>query len=306
MKKILIALQTFGAYCSEPLNLLKKSGMDIVFNTKGHRLVQSEIIDLGRECDGIIAGVEPYDKVVLDKLTRLKCISRCGVGIDSIDTEETKRRQIAVLNTPECVIQPVAELTIAMIFDILRSLTAQNTLLKAGSWEKLPGHLLATRKIGIIGLGKIGKKVAQMMRALNADVYATDAFPDFAWGKKYGVHIISQDELLGLADILTIHVSACKEKPFFLNKELLDRINPGCALINTSRGAYIDETALFDALKTGKLSAAGLDVFSNEPYHGPLCQLNNVILTPHSATLTEESRSQMETEAVKNLLHYFS
>ena len=304
-RKILIALQSFSDYSEVPLKLLQDSGMDIVLNDLGHRLDRDEIVQLGRDCDGVIAGVEPYDEYVLNNLTNLKCISRAGVGIDNINLEISKEKEITILNTPDVVIQPVAEMTIAMIFDLLRLLTLHTTLLRSGKWTKQAGHLLSGRKVGIIGLGKIGRKVAEILKVLNADVIGFDLYPDDTWANRYGVKMTSLQNILIESDVLCLHVSLSKDNPFFLGEEEISQMKKSSILINTSRGQVIDENALYDALRSGHLGGAGLDVFASEPYNGPLYELDNVVLTPHISTLTEESRNEMEKQAVENLIDFF-
>lgn len=303
--KVLVALQSFSKYSETPCKLLQEAGVAIVLNKLGHRLNQMEIIQLGKDCDAVIAGVEPYDEHVLNNLPNLKCISRSGVGIDNIDIEKAEQKGIAILNTPDVVVQPVAEMTIAMIFDLLRLLTLHTNWLKSGRWEKLAGHLLSGRKVGIIGLGRIGKRVAEMLKVLNADVYGFDIYPDRVWADMHGVKITSLQSILEVSDVLCLHVSVSKENPFILGKGEIAQMKKDSIIINTSRGQVIDEGALYEALKSGHLGGAGLDVFGNEPYHGALCELENVVLTPHISTLTEESRAEMEMQAVENLLRYF-
>ncbi len=305
-RKILVALQSFSEYSETPLRLLHDAGVDIVLNELGHRLNQNDIVQLGHDCDGVIAGVEPYDENVLNSLQNLKCISRSGVGVDNIDMEKAKQRGITVLNTPDVVVQPVAEMTIAMIFDLLRFLTLHTNLLKSGQWKKIAGHLLSGRKVGIIGLGRIGKKVAEMLKALNADVYGFDLYPDRIWAKQHDVKITSLLDMLKVSDVLCIHVSVLKENPFILGRSEIAQMKKGSIIINTSRGQVVNEAALYEALKSGHLGGAGLDVFNNEPYKGPLCELDNVVLTPHISTLTQESRAEMETQAVINILNFFN
>ena len=301
-KQIFVALRTFSEYSNLPLRTLEETSFDIVLNRSGRRLNQSEIVELGRDANGIIAGVEPYDGDVLAKLEKLKCISRCGVGTDNIDLAEAKRKGITVLNTPDAVTQPVAELVIAMIFDLLRLLTFHTNILKKGRWEKRAGWLLSAKKIGIVGLGRIGKRVAEMLKALNADVYGSDLAPDLSWAKSNGIKILSMPEMLKLADIISIHVSISKDNPFILGEKEINTLKKGTIIINTSRGQAIDEKALYEALKAKHLGGAGLDVFSKEPYAGPLKELDNVILTPHIASLTVESRTEMELQAVTNII----
>ena len=303
--KIFVALATYAEYGDAPLKLLKESGFPYILNTLGKRLSRDEIIDLGRDSEGVIAGVEPYDDYVLDRLPYLRCISRCGIGIDNISVETARKKGIKIFNTPDVVIQPVAELTIAMIFDLLRKLSFHTMLLKSKTWKKSGGHLLAGKKVGVLGLGRIGKKVAEILLKLDAEVYGTDIVPDGRWAEKTGIKIVPLDELLRLSDIITVHVSINKNNgPIFGEKEI-SAMKKGSFLINTARGQVVDESALYNALKKKHLEGAALDVFPEEPYLGKLCELENIVMTPHIATLTEESRAQMEIEATLNIINYF-
>lgn len=303
--KIFVALSTFSELSESPLNLLRESGFTHSINPLGRRLVRDEIIEMGGESEGIIAGVEPYDEYVLDRLPNLLCISRCGVGIDSISAEGAKKRGIVIRNTPNVVIQPVVELSVAMIFDLMRKLSYFTHLLRMKRWERKAGHLLKGKKVGILGLGRIGKKMAEVMTGLETEVYGTDLFPDKQWAEQWNVTIVPLNELLRISDILSINLSLDKENVIKLGEDEFKNMKEGSIIVNTSRGQFIDESALFDALKSGHLSGAALDVYSEEPYTGRLSELNNVVLTPHVATLTKESRIEMELEAVQNLIDFF-
>lgn len=300
--KILVALSTFAEFGDAPVKLLDESGVDYSLNASGRRLIREEVIEMGKDCDGIIAGVELYDDYVLDHLPKLRCISRCGVGIDNISLEKAKEKGIVIRNTPDVVILPVVELTIGMIFDLIRKLSYHTQLLRSKQWKKKAGALLSGKKVGVLGLGKIGKRVAEVLTKLDADVYGADLFPDQQWATKNGIKIVSNELLLQECDIISIHVSILENNKFVLGKKEIESMKQGAFVINVSRGEVIDEQALYNALKSNRLGGAALDVFREEPYNGPLCELDNVVLTPHIATLTKESRFQMEVEAVKNLL----
>ena len=304
-RKVLVALSTFGEHGEDPLKMLQKADFEIKFNKTGHRLNREEVVELGSDAEGIIAGLEPYDDHVLEKLNKLSCISRCGVGIDNISLEKAKQKGITILNTPEAVIQPVAELTVAMIFDLLRKLTLHTELMRAKKWERKTGYLLAGKTIGILGLGRIGKRVAEILLKLGTKVYAADVQPDKAWAAQNGVEVVAIDEVLSRCDILCLHLSVQGESPFCLGKKEIDKMKKGAMVVNVSRGQFIDEKALASALRNGHLSGAALDVFIEEPYHGELCALPNVVLTPHIASLTEEARLEMEIQATENLIKFF-
>lgn len=305
-EKIFMALSTFAEYGKEPSELLDRSGIEYSLNTLGRRLVREEILEMGKDATGIIAGVEPYDKYVLEQLPKLKCISRCGVGVDNIDLDLAKERNIVIRNTPDVVIRPVVELTIAMIFDLMRKLSLHTGRMWKREWKKTAGNLLAGKTVGILGLGRIGRNVAETLLKLDAEVIGTDVYPDSVWAEKHGVRVVSLKELLAEADILSLHLSVIPQSPFVLTKEEIALMKEGAWVVNVSRGNLLDDKALLDALKSGKLAGAAMDVFPEEPYTGPLCDLDNVVMTPHVATLTKESRVQMETEAVQNLLETLS
>lgn len=303
--KILVALSTFAQYGEKPVELLKNSGLPFVLNSTGQRLNTDDILKLGQDCQGIIAGVEPYTSVVLSQLSSLRCISRCGVGIDSIDLVKAKELEIKILNTPNPVIVPVAELTIGMMLDLLRQITWHTVTLRNQRWQKRGGHNLQGKTVGIIGLGRIGKKVAQLVKSFSAQVIAADSYPDQQWAKDHAVAIVAVEQLLKDSDIVTLHLKADKNIPFILGEKQIRMMKSGAFLLNLARGEMVDEQALYYALTQGHLAGAGLDVFAQEPYVGKLTTLDNVLMTPHIATLTAESRLEMETQAVENLLAWF-
>lgn len=301
---IYVTLSTFSQFDDRPLKLLQDSGISFSLNTLNRRMLKEEVIEQARDAEVVVAGIEPYDELVLNKLTKLKCISRCGVGIDNIDIAKAREKGIVIKNTPDVVILPVAELTVAMIFDLLRRLSYHTSKLKLRQWQKKEGGLLSGRKVGVIGLGRIGRKVSEMLMSLDAVVYGTDICPDIAWAKKNKIQIVSKEYMLKECDVITIHIASQKTEGFVLGKNEINNLKKGALLVNTSRGKFLDEIALCEALKSNHLGGAALDVFSEEPYNGPLCDLDNVVLTPHVATLTIESRIQMEMEAVKNAIDF--
>lgn len=300
---ILVTLSTFSEYSDEPLKLLQESGFTFLINPYGRRMAPSEVLEMGRTSRGLVAGVEQYTAETLAQLPNLRCISRCGVGIDNIDLTEAERRGIAVLNTPDEPIVAVAELTVAMILSLLRQLPKVDFLTRERKWQRVTGHLLEGKTVGIIGLGRIGRRVAELLQAFGAAVIGVDPHLDNEETRAYGVEMLDLPTLLARADIVSIHASTSSEYPLRLDAEILMKMKPGAYLINTSRGDIVDEEALCEALASGQLSGAALDVFPEEPYRGPLCDSERVILSPHQATLTIETRVAMEIHAIKNLVN---
>ncbi len=302
--KVFVALSSFAEFSDAPLRLLRESGVAFSTEPLSRRLNRDEIVQFAKECEGIIAGVEPYDEYVLEHLPRLRCISRCGTGVDNIAMVKAKQLGISVLNTPDAPVISVAEMTVALILNLIRNVSHHDSLMKTRVWEKKVGVLLSGKKVGIIGLGRIGRRVAQLLIPFGVSVMATDLYPDHSWARKYGVEIVPVDRLLEEADVITIHISILND--FKIGSEEFAKMKNEAYLINMSRGQVIDENALYYAIKSKHLSGAALDVFEKEPYDGPLCDLDNVVLSPHAATYTKECRVQMEVEAVRNLLNFFS
>jgi len=301
---ILVTLSTFSAQSDEPLNLLEQSGFTFRTNPYGRRMKSGEVIELGHNCRGLVAGVEPYTAETLAQLPNLRCISRCGAGIDSIDMAEAKRRGIAVLNTPDEPITAVAELTLAMMLALLRQLPRVDSLTHEHKWQRVTGRLLMGKTVGIVGLGRIGRRVAELVQPFGATVIGVEPCPDGDWVAAHDVELMDLPTLLARADIVSLHASTASKHPLRLGAAELAQMKPGAWLINLARGDMVDDEALSEALTSDQLSGAGLDVFPQEPYHGPLCDNPRAILSPHQATLTLETRVAMEAHAVQNVVHY--
>lgn len=301
-KRILISPTSFGECGLEPLQLLEKSGLEIVRNSLGRRLTPDDVIRMGSDCIGMIAGVEPLTSDVLKQLPQLKCISRCGVGMDNVDLEAAKRLGIAVINTPDAPTQSVAELTLGLMLSLLRKVTIANSNFHQRQWKKETGFLLSGKTVGILGLGRIGRKVAELLKPFGCEIIACDAHPQRPWLEQNPIQIMPLSELLEHSDILSIHVSHSPDLPPLLGKMELNLMKPGAWLLNLARGHVVDEPALYEALSSKHLAGAALDVFVQEPYTGPLCDLPNVIGTQHIASYAQEAKLAMELESVKNLL----
>jgi len=304
MNRILITPSIFGKDDSSPLNLLQNAGYEAIINPYGRKLTEDEALALVSEVKpvGIIAGVEPITARVLQKAKGLKAISRCGVGLDNVDLNAARSLDIIVTNTPDGPTEAVAELTIGLIFNLLRKTSFLDRELRKGNWVKETGSLVRDKKVGIIGLGRIGRRVAEILLALGAKVAGTDIQPDYEWLQKNQVPLVSLEDLLKQSEILCLHVSHKPDNERLIGTKQFEAMPKGAYLINTSRGEVIDHDALYSMLINGHLSGAALDVFDREPYTGPLTRLDNVILTPHIGSYAKETRLEMETQAAKNLI----
>jgi D-3-phosphoglycerate dehydrogenase len=303
MNKILTSPSSFGQVGNEPVELLIQNGYEVINNPYGRKLTEDEVIELAGDCIGIVAGVEPLTQRVMDALPNLKCISRVGIGMDSVDLNYAAKKGIIVKNTPDGPTRAVAELTLAMTLSLLRKIPQAHYDLKNKAWKKQVGNLILNKTIGVIGLGRIGKLVSQLFRGIGNPVIGYDPYADEAWASKHGVDLMDMETLLTKADILTIHVPANEDGSAVIGTSEIDLMKPGAFLINISRGGIVDEDALYNALAGKKLTGAAIDVFSTEPYSGPLCDLDNVVLTPHLGSYAEEGKLLMEIDAVKNIIN---
>lgn len=297
MRRISITTTSFGKYDEKPIAILKNEGFEIVFNPYGRKLKDTEIIELCKGSIGIVAGTETLNADVLTNLTPLlKVISRCGTGLDNVDLETARRLGIKIFNTPDAPTLAVAELTVGLILDLLRKITQMDREIREGQWQKRMGNLLAGKKVGIMGFGRIGRKVAELLKPFVCKIKYYDIKDDnpLDWAEKVEI-----DELIKTCDIISIHVSS--KEQIIVEREIR-LMKAGAWLVNVSRGEVVDEQALYQALKEGHLAGAALDVFKQEPYTGPLKELDNVVLTPHIGSYAKEARIEMEKQAVENLL----
>ena len=300
--KILLSPSSIGQISSAPLDLLTSNGYEIIINPYGRKLTSNEVVSLASDCIGIVAGLEPLDKTVLNKLPKLKCISRVGVGMDNIDIDYAEEKGIKIINTPDGPTRAVAELTLGLTMSLLRKIPSANNDIKNKNWKKYTGNLLFNKKIGVLGLGRIGKNVSELFLGLGNEVYGYDINPDLEWVKKKNFYLKGFNEILSTCDIITVHIPGSNNSKPFISKKELNLMKKDSILINVSRGGVVDETDLFNFLKENKILGAAVDVFNEEPYYGPLCDLDNIILTPHMGSYAKEGKLQMEIDAVNNLI----
>lgn len=297
--KILIGPSSFAAIDKTPLNQLAEAGYEVVDNPYKRKLTKKELLELlDDKVIGLIAGLEVIDREVLEK-TRLQVVSRVGAGISNVDLDAARDMGIKVFNTPDTPTEAVAELTIGSMLSLLRMIPQMNHALHEGQWHKKIGLQLQGKTVAIIGFGRIGKRVAKMLEPFSVKILVVDPFAEET--AVSGYRLVTISEALAEADVVTIHSSG---HDCIIGEEEFSLIKRGIYLLNVARGGVVSETCLVKAIEDGTVSGAWLDTFDEEPYSGPLCNYPNVILTPHVGSYTAECRSQMETEAVDNLLHY--
>ncbi|MEN3046049.1 MAG: hydroxyacid dehydrogenase [Candidatus Hydrothermales bacterium] len=247
----------------------------------------------------IVRSATKVTRRVIESADNLKIIGRAGVGLDNIDVEAAKEKNIKVLNSPEASSVAVAELTLLFILSALRRLPDAHNSVKERKWEKskFMGRELAHKKIGIIGYGRIGKEVAKRLKAFEAEILVFDPFVE-----KEENFVSSLEELFRSCDIITIHTPLTKSTENMINRSLLEKAKKGLILVNTSRGKIINEEDLLWALNEGIVSVACLDVYSKEPPENyELISHSNVILTPHIGAQTEEAQSKASLILAKKI-----
>lgn len=298
--QVLITTSSFNLDNFVCLADLKSAGIEVRLNPFATRLTEDQAIELiGTNTVGLIAGLEPLTAKVLESAKSLKVIARCGTGLDSVDLDTADKLGIVVLNTPDAPTKAVAELTLGHILGLLRSISQADRQIRSGKWKGLTGSLLEDKIVGIVGFGRIGRRVASLLLAFGAEVIICDSQLSTNDTK---FKICDIDSLCSKADIVTLHLPYDSTTHHLINEKRLRIMKQGSYLINISRGGLVDEVALYQALSSGHIAGAALDCFEQEPYDGPLTKLENVQLTAHMGSYEKETRNLMEQEASRLLV----
>ncbi|MEM4272036.1 MAG: hydroxyacid dehydrogenase [Candidatus Bilamarchaeaceae archaeon] len=270
------------------LELLRETRAEIIYRPPSLReaLADAEIL--------IVRSATKVTEELISGAKKLKVVARGGVGLDNVDAEACKKRGIEVLNTPGASTNSVAELAIGLMLSCLRNISRSHHAMKEGKWLKsLPGAELSGKTLGIVGCGRIGLALAEKARHLGMHVIGYNPPPRPI---SAAIEMVGLDELYRSSDIISLHVPLHPTTERMINRDSISRMKDGVILINTSRGQVIDENALYEAAKSGKVRAAGLDVYWEEPYEGKLLELDNICFTPHIGASTEEAQARIGSE----------
>ncbi len=268
-------------------------------------LPEDEIANVVSNYEGIIvrSGVK-ITKKIIDSGKKLKVIGRAGVGVDNIDVEHATSKGIVVMNSPLGNVNAAAEHTVAMILALSRHIQKADYSMKKGLWErkKFHGNEMMGKKIGLIGVGNVGKIVAKIMQAFNASVYAYDPFVSHDVAKEIGVHLVDLDFLLRNSDYISVHVPLNDKTKNMIEAKEFEKMKQGVKIINVGRGGIINENALYEALQNGKALGAAIDVWENEPLMDyKLAKLDNVLATPHLGASTEEAQRNVAIDVAQKI-----
>ena len=271
---------------------------------------QIELVPLGPQVDAlIIRSKTKIEKELCERLPNLKLVISTTSGFDHMSLKVAAEKGIVLMHTPEAHAQSVAELTFALLIGCARNLQNLRVDMDKGEWrnpQRAPGTLLQGKRLGIVGLGRIGSRVARMAKAFEMQVAACDPYQeDHVW-EQLQIERLSYDEILRSQDILSYHVPLTPRTRYMFNKDCLEVIQDGLILINTCRGEVIQEVALLEGLSSRQIGGAGLDVFEYEPLkvNSPLLSMNHVFVTPHTGALTETAFLQASLEGANKLIQY--
>jgi D-3-phosphoglycerate dehydrogenase / 2-oxoglutarate reductase len=286
--------------------LFDNLGIELIVPQVFERLSEEELLNYAGAFDGAICGDDRFtEQVLLACAPRLKVISKWGTGIDSIDSAAASRLNIKVCRTPNAFTLPVADTTLGYMLTFARKLPWMDRSMKEGAWDKIPCVSLSESTLGIIGIGNIGKAVARRARVFGMTLVGNDIIdipPDFIL--ENSLEMTSLEDLLTRSDFVSLHCDLNPTSYHLINQSTINCMKPSAVLINTARGPVVDEPSLVEALTSGRLAGAALDVFEHEPLPPghPFLSMDNVLLAPHNANSSPAAWERVHMNTIKNLL----
>ncbi len=269
-------------------------------------LSEEELVEIVPNYDALMVRSQTkVTRAILEAATKLQIVGRAGVGVDNIDVAAATELGVIVVNSPAGNTVAVAELALGMMISLVRKLNPAHNSVTAGQWQrsKFLGTELYGKTLGIVGVGRIGVEVARRAAAFGMTILGFDPFLTTARAAQLGIEALSVEEVLKRSDFVTLHTPLTKETRHLINAQSLATMKPGAIILNCARGGIIDEAALYEALKAGKLGGAGLDVYEIEPpKDNPLCTLDNVLLTPHLGASTEEAQVEVALDVARQIV----
>jgi D-3-phosphoglycerate dehydrogenase len=307
MFKALITTVPFGDKNRLPLELLENAGIDYLINPLNKKLTEDQLADMVADFDVIIAGTELITEKVMARASKLKLISRVGVGLDGVDLIAAKRRGIRVAYTPDAPAPAVAELTLGMMLTLLRSVHVSNAQMHEGKWQRIFGRRLAEITVGIIGVGRIGARVLRRTKAFGTpNILVNDIMPNYELNREFKLDWVTKEQIYQEADLISLHLPLTNLTKNMIRREQLLSMKHDAIIINTARGGIINECDLHDVMIAGHLSGAAIDVFEHEPYSGPLSQIERCLLTAHMGSMSVDCRTRMEIEATEEAVRFLT
>ena len=302
--KVFVSTHPFSSTSSLPMQLIKENNIELSYNQHGKKITTQELAQDIQDAEVLIAGTEKITEEVFRNATNLKLISRVGIGLDGIDFDLCKKYDVRVAYTPDAPTMAVAELCVGLIIDLARKISHTDKSIKEGVWNRHMGMLLYGKTIGIFGMGRIGKSLIHLLSTFNVKFKVYDICPDLAFGRLYTVDFVTKEEVLKSSDIISVNIPLKSDTQNYITIKELEMMQAHTILINTARGGIVNEDDLYTALKTNIIAGAAVDVFEVEPYRGDLIKLDNCVLTCHMGASTIDSRTDMEVQAIEEVIHY--
>ena len=305
MAKVLITTVPFGDKNRLPIEQLEAAGVEYLINPLGRKLKEEELAEMISDFDVLIAGTEDITDAVMAKASKLKLISRVGIGLDNVDLLAAERRGIKVSYTPDAPAPAVAELTIGLMLSLLRSTHVSNAQLHRGEWHRHFGRRIPEITIGVIGTGRIGARVLRRLSAFGTPrLLVNDIKPDSTISPDQKLEWVDKNTIYREADLISLHVPLTAQTKNMICRQQLMTMKSDAMIINTSRGGIINEADLVKVLEEGHLSGAAIDVFDLEPYVGPLSKVERCLLTAHMGSMSIDCRTRMEIEAMEEAVRF--
>ncbi|MDD3523073.1 MAG: phosphoglycerate dehydrogenase [Candidatus Cloacimonetes bacterium] len=301
---VLVTARSFGNADNKAWDLLASHGCEVRhLKATTEESLEAQLERQIAEADGIIAGLEPYDRTLLGKAEKLKVISRYGVGYDAIDLAYAQERNIVVTITPGANADSVSDLAVALMLSAARHVPYMHQQMQNGESQRPTGVEMWRKTLGVLGTGRIGAGVVKRCSGFEMDVLCNDMYENEELKEQYGARYVDFDTLVRSCDFISIHTPLTSETSNLFNAEVFAKMKKRAVLVNTARGGIINEDDLAVALQQGQIGAAALDVtVMGTPYQGPLTDLANCILTPHAGAATYEASSNMSFMASQNLV----
>lgn len=302
MKKVLVTPRSLTTTGDPALDMLTQAGYEVIFSTPGQLPDENELIEKLSDCVALLAGVEPISAKVLECSRHLKVISRNGTGIDNIDMEAARRLNIKVCRAQGANARGVAELTLGLIFSLVRSIPFSDSNLKQGQWIRKRGLEVENLVLGVIGCGQIGRRTAALATGVGMKVYGYDPFADSTFSLP-NFSFVFLNDLYQQSDVICLHCPALEAEKPLIDTAAIAKMKKGVFLINTARASLLDENAVATGLEQGHIAGLALDVFDHEPPRNTkFISDSRVIATPHIGGFTAESISRATIQAVENII----
>ncbi|MGI5174459.1 phosphoglycerate dehydrogenase [Treponema sp. OMZ 840] len=301
---VLATPRSFAAKDDAPIKLLEQNGCRVIRLNPAAGNLREQLLEHLPSADAVIAGLENYDKELIAAASKLKIISRYGVGYDNVDLKAAAQAGIKVSITPGANSNSVADMAITLMLCAARNICPMDAAVRAGKKEKpVSGVEMWEKTLGVVGTGKIGKGVIERASGFRMNILASDTYKDTDFIDLYKGKYVDIDTLFKQSDFISLHVPLTDETKNIVNKKRLSLMKPRAVLVNTARGGLIDEDALYTALKEGSIGAAALDVLARDnPEESPLRTLDNCIITPHAGAATAEASYNMGMTAAQNVI----